>query len=171
MERVDKIMKHPLFQQCREVIDQAEVNRIYCKHNLEHSLDVARIAYILNLEEKESLEKELIYAMALVHDLGRSEEYINGTNHHVAGAEIAKQLLEECGFSAKEIHMVCQAVAAHKSWSDAGHDTNAEEQQRTVEYCKKLLYRADKLSRNCYDCSASKTCYWDENIRNHQVLY
>lgn len=170
MERVDTLMKHPLFQECRELIDRAEVNRIYCKHNLEHSLDVARIAYILNLEEQGALDKELIYAMALVHDLGRSEEYQNGKNHHIAGAEIAKQLLEASGFSAEEVHMICQAVAAHKSWSDEGLVKKAEEQEKVVDYCKKLLYRADKLSRNCYDCSASKTCYWDEKARNHQVL-
>lgn len=164
MERVDRIMKHPLFQQCRSQIEEAEAERIYCRHNLEHSLDVARIAYILNLEEQGCLDKEVIYAMALVHDLGRSQEYRNGKNHHQAGAELAKVILSECGFTTEEIEMVCQAVLAHRN-------SENETEQTVKEYCKNLLYRADKLSRNCYDCMASKTCYWDDAIRNHQIIY
>lgn len=172
MERVDRIVKHKLFQQCREQIDLAEQNRIYCKHPLEHSLDVARIAYILNLEEQGPLNKEEIYAMALLHDLGRSEEYTSGKNHHIAGAELAKTILEDCGFVPTEISMICQAIAAHKAIDGAylfGQEDG--QQSKKVDYCKKLLYRADKLSRNCFDCKVSKTCYWKDDMKNHQIKY
>lgn len=172
MERIDRIMKHPLFQQCREVIDIAERNRVYCRHNLEHSLDVARIAYILNLEEGGKLDQALIYAMALTHDLGRSEEYTLGKNHHVAGAELAELILTACGFSEEDTQMICQAIAAHKALDATSEpETGKEEQNWKKDYCRKLLYRADKLSRNCYDCAAAKTCYWDDNIRNHRIVY
>lgn len=164
MERIDRILKHSLFRQCRTQIEEAEKDRIYCRHNLDHSMDVARIAYILNLEEQGMIEKELIYAMALVHDLGRSREYHDGTNHHLAGAEIAEEILSDCGFTEEEIQTVCRAVLAHRS-EEASGGSSAEE------YCKKLLYRADKLSRDCYDCKASKTCYWKDEIRNHQIKY
>lgn len=160
MERIDRIMKHALFQRSMKQIEKAEEHRIYCRHNLAHSLDVARIAYILNLEEQGYLNKELIYAMALLHDLGRKEEYENGQSHHGAGAELARQILAECEFTETEIRQICEAIAAHKN---AGMEPE--------DYCITLLYRADKLSRNCFDCMASKTCYWEEKCKNNQILY
>ena len=39
---------------------EKEKSRIFCKHDLQHSLDVARIAYILNLEADLKIEKEII---------------------------------------------------------------------------------------------------------------
>lgn len=117
MERIDRILQHKRFQECRQQIMQAEVHRIYCKHGLEHSMDVARIAYILSLENNEegqALEKEIIYAMALLHDLGRSMEYRNGQSHHEAGVEIAGEILRDCGFTETENAWITGAIAAHK---------------------------------------------------------
>lgn len=160
MERVNRILAHELFRSCRQKIVQAEENRIYCKHDLNHSLDVARIAYILNLEEQGNLDKELIYAMALLHDLGRSEEYAQGRPHQEAGVNLAEQILLECGFTSRETTRICNAIATHKNNDDMIGDM-----------CIRLLYRADKLSRNCYDCMASETCYWEEGSKNYKVLY
>lgn len=160
MERVNRILKHELFQNCMQQIVQAEQERIYCGHDLNHSLDVARIAYIINLEEHLNLDKEFIYAMALLHDLGRSEEYEQGHSHHEAGVNLARQILSDCGFAFEEAERICTAIAAHKYAS-------AEKDESWVY----LLYRADKLSRSCYDCMASKTCYWEEECRNSKVLY
>ncbi len=160
MKRIDRIRKHEAFCRCMKQIETAEKNRIYCKHDLGHSLDVARIAYILNMEEQGGLSKEIIYAMALLHDLGRSEEYHKGTAHEEAGAALAEQILLECGFTEIETRQICQAIAAHKY---SGRDDG--------DYGAELLYRADKLSRNCFDCMASKTCYWKEECRNSGILY
>jgi HD superfamily phosphodiesterase len=135
MERIDKIWNHKLYQECRNQIEAAEENRIYCLHNLEHSLDVARIAYIMNLEEQYHLERELIYAIALLHD---------------------------CDFSEDEIRIAGQAIGAHQS---SQHDSELDNLYATV------LYQADKLSRNCYECKARKTCYWEENKKNKAILY
>lgn len=160
MKRIDRIMKHGLFLACMEKIERAEEHRIYCKHDFNHSLDVARIAYILNLEEQGGLDREVIYAMALLHDLGRSEEYEKGKPHHEAGVELAERILSECGFTEEECRRIGQAIAFHKN-----ADSDKED------YCVGLLYRADKLSRNCFACTASKTCYWKEECRNYGVSY
>lgn len=160
MERIDRIMNHGVFLHGMEQIRAAEEQRIYCKHGLEHSLDVARIAYILNLEEQGGLSREMIYAMALLHDLGRSEEYEKGISHHEAGVDLAEQILGECGFTEAETGQICQAIGAHK---DAG--------KNAADYCTRLLYRADKLSRNCLNCLASKTCYWQEECKNFNISY
>ena len=171
MERIDRILQHRRFQECRQQITQAEVHRIYCKHGLEHSMDVARIAYILSLEADETgqtLKKEIIYAMALLHDLGRSVEYQNGQSHHEAGVEIAGEILRDCGFTETEIIWITGAIAAHKH---AEAETVPEEQERIGDrYCR-ILYQADKLSRNCFDCPAADTCYWPTEKRNHGIIY
>lgn len=159
MERIDRIMKHRLFLDCKQKIDRKEAQRMYCRHGVEHSLDVARIAYILNLEESGGLRQDLIYAMALLHDLGRSREYETGASHHAAGVELAEQILPECGFTAEETQRIAYAIGVHKNGEETG------------DYCASLLFRADKLSRSCFDCKVSETCYWTEACRNHDISY
>ncbi len=179
MERIDKIMTHKLFGQCMAKIEEAERERVYCRHHLAHALDVARIAYILNLEEHGPLAQDVIYAMALLHDLGRSVEYETGTSHHEAGAELAMRILPECGFTRQEVSEISKAISGHQyagqpvSFVSAGNvrANDADQTEDTADYAKSLLFRADKLSRNCYDCLASKTCYWDEDQKNNRIIY
>ena len=42
---------------------------------------MARIAYILNMEQDLGLEKEVIYAAAVLHDIGKYAQYEDGTPH------------------------------------------------------------------------------------------
>lgn len=65
-------------------------------------MDVARLMYIYNLEERAGLEKELIYAAALLHDIGRYEQISRGTPHHISGARIAEEIMADCGFEKKK---------------------------------------------------------------------
>ena len=58
--------------------------RIFCGHDMAHFLDVARLAYLFNLEENLKLEKEEIYTAALLHDVGRFVQYEDGTPHQLA---------------------------------------------------------------------------------------
>ncbi len=160
MKRIDKIWNHKLYQECKNQIEAAEQNRIYCLHDLEHSLDVARIAYIINLEEHYDLERELIYAMALLHDLGRCRQYATGEDHHVAGVALAEKILRECDFTAHETEIICQAIGNHRDVSEKTENPYAD-----------LLYRADKQSRNCFNCKVGKTCYWKDEMRNHAIIY
>ncbi|MDD6812768.1 MAG: hypothetical protein PUD93_13090, partial [Lachnospiraceae bacterium] len=66
MERIDKILNHELFIFCLKKNEEAERERIFCRHNMEHFLDVARIGEILNLEEHRRIPKVQIYAAALL---------------------------------------------------------------------------------------------------------
>lgn len=159
MERVDKVMKHPAFRENMEKIEKAEIDRFFCRHGLNHALDVARIFYILVLEEGISVDKELVYATALLHDIGRYEQYENGTPHNEAGAKLAGEIMASCGFSEDECAMAVNAIKGHRRDSDDsdmfGH----------------LLYKADKLSRDCYQCEAEPECYWSAEQKNMRVKY
>ena len=57
MERIDRICRHPLWKESVAEIQRLEEERIYCKHDPAHYLDVARIAYIENLEKDRGISK------------------------------------------------------------------------------------------------------------------
>src|SRR5699024_6500910 len=97
MERVNKILKHPIFLREQQRIKAFEKNRIDCGHQSEHLLDVARIGWIMILEEKQNIEKSVFYAAALLHDIGRAVQYETGEPHQLAGILLAGQVLEDCG--------------------------------------------------------------------------
>ncbi len=159
MDKIDKIMANSIFIQCMSEIEQAEKNRIFCRHDFGHSLDVARICYIMSLERNLGFDKEIIYATALLHDIGRSAEYRENCSHHQAGARLAEGILKDAGFTDDEISQICMAIKQHKQ-PDGNADNNS------LSY---LLYKADKLSRRCFDCEAALECYWSEDTRNKGV--
>ncbi len=160
MERIEKILNNNIYNQCMAGIERAEENRLFCLHDTEHSLAVARIAYIINLENELGYDKECIYAMALLHDIGRCREYEEGIPHHEAGSVLAFDILKACDFSEEEIYDITSAISNHKKLSK---DTSRRE-------LKYILYKADKLSRNCFECKMYNECYWDEEKKNQTII-
>lgn len=164
MERVERIMKHPLYQKQQVRIDELEQDRIFCRHDLNHSLDVARILYILILERGISAPKDVVYAAALLHDIGRAAQYEENRPHHEAGALLAAVILKDCGYEEEEIAIITEAIASHQIRHSAdgngGDDT-----------FRKLLYEADKSSRNCFACMAREECYWESDRQNQRIIY
>lgn len=160
MERIDKILKHDLFIGNLEKNETAEADRRFCRHNMAHFLDVARIGWIINLEEELNLPRDMVYAAALLHDIGRHRQYAEGIPHEEASAEIAPVILQECGFSREETDIITDAILQHR---------NAE---ITAEHnLKGLLYRADKASRACFACAAERDCNWKKDRKNLEILY
>lgn len=160
MERIDKVIMHPVYQEQGKYIEEAERDRIFCKHGLAHALDVARILYIMVLERNLPFGKEILYAAALLHDIGRAKQYSSRMSHHEAGASMAKQILADCGFEEWEILLVTNAIMEHQA---AG--TEADDSLNV------LLYQADKLSRNCFCCKAWRECYWEKDKKNENIQY
>ena len=78
MKRIDEILNHDLFIKYTQRTKEHEKNRMFCRHDLEHFLSVARIAEILNLKKKLKIKKSYIYAAALLHDVGRFRQYEDG---------------------------------------------------------------------------------------------
>lgn len=158
MDRVNQIWSHPLYQEELEKIQLLEKDREFCRHTPEHFLDVARIAYIEALEQAYPVSKEMIYCTALLHDIGRAREYENGTPHDKAGALIAEQILLELAFSGDEITAIVSAIRGHRSRDDQS-------------VLGKLIYTADKRSRNCFSCKAEPECYWSLQKKNMRIQY
>lgn len=159
MERVNKILNHSLYQECMKKNQAAESDRRFCGHTLPHLLDVARIAMILNLEQDLQIPRELIYAAALLHDIGRFLQYENGISHEVASGQIAPRILNECGFDRKETSVIISAILTHRQVS--------VKEDKTL---NGILYTADKMSRSCFFCEARKDCDWKDNKKNKELI-
>ena len=50
LEKVNAILNNRTYKEYLNKLAQLEKDRIFCNHNMEHFLDMARIAYIMVLE-------------------------------------------------------------------------------------------------------------------------
>ena len=144
MENINKIINNNLYKESLENLKKYEEDRKFCNHTIEHFIDVARIAYILVLEENINVSKEVIYA-------------IEGINHDLASVEMSKEILKETTFNEEEIEIILNGIENHRSESD----NKLEE----------IIYKADKLSRQCFNCEAEKECYWSKEKKNFTIKY
>ncbi len=171
MTRVEAILEDPFYRDWVSQIRTREENRKFCRHDFQHFLDVARITYILLLESGAikrfteendlhlKLARELIYAAALLHDIGRWKQYDTGEDHSDVSAELAAGLLAKAGFNPAEVRIITTAIREHRR--------RTENMSLLGEY----LYRADNLSRMCSRCAAGDECYkYDEMETGRRVL-
>lgn len=159
-ERINKILNHPIFKSHLEKIAVHEAGRPFCKHDLSHFLDTARIGYILNLEGAHGVPKDLIYAAALLHDIGRWQEYEMKIEHALASALLCEKILIETDFQTEEIKDIKRAIG--------NHGTAVLQEPHLL---SALLYSADKKSRGCYMCEMEKACDWSKVKKNYTIAY
>lgn len=158
MEKVTKILNHTLFIHELKEINSLEAKRKYCKHNLSHFLDVARISYILSLERNINIDKEVIYAFALLHDIGRARGYSLKKDHEVESVILAGEILRDCGYSIAEIETVLWAIKNHRSRKVL--------KMPEIKTFIDIVRKADQLSRKCFCCECVDDCNWPENKKN-----
>jgi len=161
MKKVNAILAHPLYRECYARLEELEKDRIFCRHQMTHLLDVARIAYISNMEQGLGIEKEVIYAAALLHDIGKYVQYEDGTPHEQSGEKIASEILgslsEKDAFSDEENRMILTAIRGHRRLREG------------AEVLEKLLYTSDKASRMCFACPAEGECDWSTEKKNMEL--
>lgn len=180
MERINRIINHKLYLEYIEKIKLHEMDRIFCKHDVVHFLDVCRLAEIdwmkhqlagigkaydffseknSSSDEKTSVYREFIYAAGLLHDIGRWQEYEQGIRHEIASSILAPAILKDCGFNQQEIQEIVLAISNHR---------NKEIQEELS--LSGYLYRADKKSRPCFLCEAEKVCDWSTEKKNLRIV-
>lgn len=150
--RAGLICRNELWLEAMNKINHSETNRKFCRHDISHLLDVARLAYIETLENNYDFSKETVYAAALLHDIGRA---VDNDRHESAGADMAGRILERCGFTDDETSEIVRAVKMHGCTEISGESS----------LCG-LLYRADKRSRVCCFCNAEPECNWSDEKKN-----
>lgn len=156
MKRVDAILRHPLFEEKLRLLDELEAERAFCRHDLTHLMDVARLMWIDVLEKGLAIDRETVYAAALLHDLGRTEQIQHGIPHEQASAALAASILPDAGFTAEETAAVVAAIRCHRGSASADARNALGE----------ILYRADKACRLCWCCDARGVCNWPEERKN-----
>lgn len=156
------ILQDKRYRKLLSEIESLEKDRIFCKHDLSHFMDVSRIAAIIWLEDgaAHDLTRDVIYASGLMHDIGRAEEYKNGISHDIASSDISKSILPNLGYSPAEVAKISRAILGHRGRKPAKDD-----------YLGEILKRADRLSRACFTCDASDKCKWSEADRNEVLIY
>ena len=119
------------------------------------------IAYIMNLEEKLGISRDLIYAAALLHDIGKVQQYESGIPHEIAGRKLASQILadmpEEIAFTKEEKLQILAAILGHRNLKDNAGPLET------------LLYKGDKMSRACFACQAEAECNWSDEKKNMEI--
>ena len=157
MKVITEILNHPLYINALQRLEDYEKQRIYCKHNSQHFLDVARIGYILALEQNVTISKEVIYACGVLHDIGRYLEYEKGIAHNEASCELAREILENSLFSEVDKKSIYKAILNHRNQDD--------------DVVSEILRKADRLSRNCFDCESQESCHWSDQKKNLEIEY
>ncbi|KUO73842.1 MAG: phosphohydrolase [Desulfosporosinus sp. BRH_c37] len=160
MARVNQLIENEDYISYLDKIDFLERERLFCKHGFEHGLNVARVAYAYLLEKEELLlPKEIVYAAALLHDIGRWVEYETGEDHAEASTRLALPLLEACSFSLDEIQVILKGIREHR-----------RHPEDNLSLLGAALALADDWARDCHSCSAQARCY-KFNLTMNQVVY
>lgn len=156
---VDKLLKNTNYLEQLEHLEHLERDRQFCRHGLEHLLAAARLTWIRCLEGRRTMDKEMIYLAALLHDLGRIDQYEKGTPHHEASAERAGELLSQIGYPQDRIGKIQEAILGHRGSGSSGE----------VVELSALLCWADQRSRMCFCCGAKEACSWREDQKNDTI--
>lgn len=159
MEYVNRLIKNETYLKTMGEIHEMEKKRIFCHHGFNHLLDVARISYIMNLEYDFGYEKEFLYLCALLHDIGRAQEYITGKSHEEAGLLLAEKLLDEIDYPAEKRQDILEKVANHRHAPLPKEGINRDN----------FFWFADKKARNCFVCTAADKCNWPMEKRTGEV--
>ncbi|WMJ80906.1 HD domain-containing protein [Clostridium sp. MB40-C1] len=164
LERVNRILYHDKYKEYLNKILKYEEKREFCKHDMQHFLDAARITYILNLENNLGIDKEVIYALGLLHDIGRWREYEEGIPHNVASCDLSDEILIDSGFTEKEREQIKSAILNHRN-------SNENKDELENKSLLEIFYRADKLSRSCFNCKNREKCNWTNEKKNLNIYY
>jgi HD superfamily phosphodiesterase len=144
---------------------EREKDRRFCRHDYRHMADVAKISYNMLLDSGDikaiaaggmlagpKAALEVVYAAGLLHDIARWIQYDSGEDHALAGARLARGVMERAGFNLREAALVQRAIREHRR---AGQGASL---------LGKTLCLADDLARPCTKCEVRMDCYKIEQM-------
>ena len=161
MRYVSALLQDEQYIRLLQRLEELEDRREFCRHDIAHFMDVARIAQLRNLEEHMGQDKEMIYLYALLHDIGRVAEYEQGISHAQASADCAGEILMRLGYQEERIRAIIAAIIVHRG------ERHRRIEDKQLQYFAELVEWADKESRRCFLCKAYEECKWSETKKNH----
>ncbi len=157
LELTNRILRNEMYLKELNTLRELEKNRVFCGHDIEHFLDVARITMIICREKGIDVMPDLIYSAALLHDIGRSAEYTENIPHHIAGKETAEKILDDVNCCDDMKSRIISLILNHR---------NKENQKDSLE---NIFYTADKKSRLCFACPSRDICNWHKDRKNMNI--
>ena len=163
MPRVDGIWRDEAYQREYRRLEEFERDRVFCRHGAPHLLDTARIMWALNLELGLGFDREVVYAAALLHDIGKAAQYADGEPHELAGARLAGEILDRLpsplAFTEAERAAILDAIRVHRHLPEDAAPL------------ARLLWQADKASRACFACppAVRRACSWPDAKKNLSI--
>lgn len=157
LEITNRILVNETYRTELDTLRKLEKDRVFCGHDIEHFLDVARITMIICMEKGIDVMPDLIYSASLLHDIGRSREYTENIPHHVAGKETAEKILDEVGCCEDMKEKIISLILNH---------SNRENKKDSLE---SIFYMADKKSRLCFACASRDICNWQKDKKNMNI--
>ncbi len=149
MEKVNRVLFDEEYRHYLLKNKALEECRSFCHHNFEHLLAVARLTYLLLLEEGcRFIPKEIAYSAGLLHDIGRWKEYQCGGDHAGYSAALAGSILERAGFDPSEQELILKAIVQHRHSAPGEHRSPLSA----------ALHKADDMARLCFSCASRKNC-------------
>jgi len=106
-------------------------------HDIDHVMRVYNLAMIIAKTEN-NIDMDVLRAGVLLHDIGGAKESNDSSgqiDHAVIGAEMAKPILEDFGFSEEKIKHIQSCILSHRYRTD--------NKPETIE--AKIVHDADKL--------------------------
>lgn len=158
MKYVERLLADTDYLEQMKLLEELEKERRFCRHGLSHVLDVARIAWIEVLEQHLPFEKEEIYLVALLHDMGRIQEYQEGIPHHVSGVMQTEIFLDKISYPAEKRSRMMSVVEKHR------------EKDKLNDDFINIIKQADNSSRNCFYCEVSSECKWSTERKNKTII-
>ncbi|MDE5770955.1 MAG: HD domain-containing protein [Ruminococcus sp.] len=157
LEITNRILVNETYRKELDTLRKLEKDRIFCGHDIEHFLDVARITMIICTEKGIDVMPDLIYSASLLHDIGRSKEYTENIPHHMAGKETAEKILDEVSCDDGMKKQILSLILNHRN------------QQNEKDSLESIFYTADKKSRLCFACASRNICNWQEERKNIKI--
>ena len=143
LELTNKILRNDAYKKLLEQLHELESDRKFCKHDMEHFVSVARITLVLCSEKGVSIDPDIVYAAALLHD--------------IASVHLAREILEEVGCADAMQGKILSLIGSHRSKDNAENSLES------------IFYIADKRSRLCFCCDAQDECNWYIDKRNMEI--
>lgn len=165
MKYLDLLWKNHRYMELLEKLEEVEQTRIYCRHDMAHFTDVARLSYIKVMENHLDIEKEMIYLTAFLHDIGRVQEYEKGISHAKASALLAGEILVDIGYEPRKIEQISYAIEGHQKKDRIQIETTVDEEKNMQELADILIW-ADQHARACFICKSVDSCKWSETRKN-----
>lgn len=140
-------------------ITKEQINKIekFVKEKLDelnytHTIQVRDIA--LEIQKKEGGDKKIIEAAALLHDIGKAEEFKGENyNHHEISAKVAEEFLNKINIDKESIKKIIGCIKTHMGPSDTLISQFSDKVDNIKKYYprpktdeEKIVYDADMIN-------------------------